>query len=396
MLKKFKKFKKSQKPRKPKLEAVKSPRPKFGASIKVVGVGGSGSNAIDYMVKSGVSGVDFIVVDCDAQDLYHSKAEKKIHIGKNLTHGLGAGTYPHIGRQAAEENKDELQDVLKGADLVFITCGLGGGTGTGASRVIAEIARNRGSLTIAVVTTPFSFEGAPRMKVAEEGLKSFAEVVDTAIVIPNDRLLETSNKKTTLADAFALSNEVLKNAVQGISDLITKPGIINVDFADIKAIIAEPSFQAKLPVIGIGRASGANRAVEAAKKAINSPLLGIPISGAGSILFAVAFRENLTLSEVNEAAKVITGSADPEAKIIFGVFKDENLKRKEINITLIAAGFIDQSSKTISEERTDVNEVERNSSVNDFDEGNISIPTFFRKKIFHVLRTKSKNQKDHS
>ncbi len=320
---------------------------KFGARIKVVGVGGSGGNAIDHMINSGVSGVDFVAVNCDVQDLHHSKAGSKIHIGKNLTKGLGAGMNPEIGRQAAEETKNEIQDALKGADIVFITCGLGGGTGTGASPIVAEAARSQGSLTLAVVTRPFSFEGAERARIAEEGLKNLLEIVDTVIVIPNDRLLEIAGGKTTLVQAFALCDDVLKNAVQGISELIVKPGIINVDFADVKTIMAE----AGPAIMGIGMASGENRAVEAAKKAISSPLLDISIDGARGILFAVAGGDDMTLFEISEAAKIITASADPQAKIIFGAFRDENLNKGMIKIIVIAAGFENEGSNIITKER---------------------------------------------
>ncbi|MDP3043358.1 MAG: cell division protein FtsZ [bacterium] len=314
-----------------------NPEMRFGANIKVVGVGGSGGNAIDHMINSGVSGVDFIAVNCDMQDLHRNQADKKIHIGKNFTKGLGAGMNPEIGCRAAKGTKSEIQDALKGADLVFITCGLGGGTGTGASPIIAETAKNQGSLSIAVVTKPFSFEGAQRARIAEDGLERLINAVDTVIVIPNNRLLALSNKNTTLKNTFALCDDVLKNAIQGISELILKPGIINVDFADIRTIMAE----AGLAIIGIGQATGDTRAVEAAKKAISSPLLDISIDGAQGILFAAAGGVDLTLSEINEAAKIITASADPDAKIIFGAIYDKSVPEGAIKITVIAAGFKD-------------------------------------------------------
>lgn len=322
-------------------------RVKFGACLKVVGVGGSGGNAVDHMINSGVRGVDFIAVNCDVQDLRYNQADKKIHIGKNLTKGLGAGMNPEIGCRAAEETKSEIQDALKGADLVFITCGLGGGTGTGASPVVAEVAKQQGILTIAVVTKPFSFEGAKRAKLAAEGLERLIEVVDTVIVIPNDRLLEISNQETTLKSAFAMGDDVLKNAVQGISELIVKPGIINLDLADVRTIMAE----AGLAMMGIGQAIGDQRAVEAARKAISSPLLDISIAGAKGILFAVTGGDDLTLHEINEAAKVITDSADPEAKIIFGAFHDETLNKGELKITVIAAGFPNPGPNIITSTR---------------------------------------------
>lgn len=320
---------------------------KFGARIKVVGVGGSGSNAVDHMINSGMRGVDFICVNCDTQDLHYNKAEKKIHIGKNLTRGLGAGMNPEVGRKAAEETKSEIQDGLKGADMVFITCGLGGGTGTGAAPIIAEAARAQGALTLAVVTKPFSFEGAERSRIAEDGLRELIGVVDTVIVIPNDRLLEISDKKTTLQNAFALCDDVLKNAVQGISELIVMPGIINLDFADVKTIMGD----AGPAIMGIGSAQGDERAVEAARKAISSPLLDISIDGARGILFAVAGGEDLTLHEINEAAKIITESADPQAKIIFGAFRDDTINKGSVKITVIAAGFSNPGPNIIASPR---------------------------------------------
>ncbi len=320
---------------------------KFGARIKVVGVGGSGSNAVDHMINSGMRGVDFICVNCDTQDLHYNKAEKKIHIGKNLTRGLGAGMNPEVGRKAAEETKSEIQDGLKGADMVFITCGLGGGTGTGAAPIVAEAARAQGALTLAVVTKPFSFEGAERSRIAEDGLRELIGVVDTVIVIPNDRLLEISDKKTTLQNAFALCDDVLKNTVQGISELIVMPGIINLDFADVKTIMGD----AGPAIVGIGSAQGDERAVEAARKAISSPLLDISIDGARGILFAVAGGEDLTLHEINEAAKIITESADPQAKIIFGAFHDDTISKGSIKITVIAAGFSNPGLNIIASSR---------------------------------------------
>ena len=357
-----------------------------GARIKVVGVGGSGGNAIDHMINSGVSGVDFIAVNCDVQDLHHSKADKKIHIGKNLTKGLGAGMDPEIGCRAAKETKGEIQDALKGTDLVFITCGLGGGTGTGAAPIIAEVAKNQGSLSIAVVTKPFSFEGAKRAKIAQDGLEQLIEAVDTVIVISNDRLLEISDQKTTLKNAFALCDDVLKNAVQGISELIIKPGIINLDFADVRTIMAE----AGPAIMGIGQATGDQRAVEAAIKAISSPLLDISIEGAKGILFAVAGGEDLTLHEIDEAAKIITESVDPEAKIIFGAFHDETLNKGELKITVIAAGFSNPGPNILASVRsrsTKTKSPARDSSEDDREESDIisdedmSIPAFIRKKM---------------
>jgi cell division protein FtsZ len=309
------------------------------ARIKVVGVGGSGNHAVSRMVEANLRGIDFIVVNTDAQDLHHCKVSEKIHIGKNLTRGLGAGMNPDIGRQAAEENKDEIQDALKNSDMVFITCGLGGGTGTGAAPIIAEAAKEAGALTVAVITKPFSFEGLQRKKIAEEGLESLKNQVDTIITIPNDKLLQVIEKKTLLLDSFKIVDDVLRQGVQGISDLITIPGIVNVDFADVKSIMQNtgPS------LMGIGRSTGENRAVEAAKQAINSPLLELSINGAKGVLFNISGGQDLTMMEVNEAASVITDSIDPDAKVIFGAITDESLRKGEIKITVIAAGFEEQS-----------------------------------------------------
>jgi cell division protein FtsZ len=318
---------------KPKVEAF--------ARIKVIGVGGSGLNAIDHMIESKMTGVDFIAVNTDAQDLHHSLAEKKVHIGKNLTRGLGAGMNPEIGRQASEENRDELQEVLKGADMVFVTCGFGGGTGTGAAPVVAKIAKEQGALTIGVVTKPFSFEGQARMRLADEGLAQLRDAVDAMIVIPNEKILGVIQKDTTFLSAFAMCDEVLKQAVEGISDLITMPGIINVDFADVRAILQN----AGSALMGIGTAIGEKRAEEAAMMAINSPLLDVSIVGARGVLFAVAGGPDMTMMEVQEAAKVITNSIDVDAKVIFGAIKDDRLKKNELKVTVIASGFPDSGNE---------------------------------------------------
>lgn len=310
------------------------------ARIKVVGVGGSGNHAISRMLEANLKGIDFIAINTDAQDLHHCKVSEKIHIGKNLTRGLGAGMNPDIGRQAAEENKDEIQDALKNADMVFVTCGLGGGTGTGAAPIIAEVAKEAGALTVAVVTKPFSFEGLQRRKIAEEGLENLKAQVDTIITIPNDKLLQVIDKKTLLLDSFKIVDDILKQGVQGISDLITIPGIVNVDFADVKAIMENTGSS----LMGIGKASGENRAVEAAKQAINSPLLELSIDGARGVLFNISGGSDLTMMEVSEAANVITESIDSEAKVIFGAITDENLKKGEIKITVIATGFTGKES----------------------------------------------------
>ena len=313
------------------------------ARIKVLGVGGSGRNAVNHMINSKVRGVEFVIMNTDVQDLHNSLTRKKIHIGKNLTKGLGSGMNPEIGRKAAEETKEEIQDVIKGADMVFIASGMGGGTGTGASPVVAKMAKELGALTVAVVTKPFGFEGSQRMRVAEEGLRELSKEVDALIVIPNDRILSTVSKETTIKEAFAICDDILRQAVEGISDLITTPGIINVDFADIRAIMENTGSA----LMGIGTASGEKRAEKAAMMAINSPLLELSINGAKGVLFAVAGGEDVTMHEISDAAKIITDSVDKEAKIIFGTIKDDKLKKGEIKITVIASGFQDNGPKKL-------------------------------------------------
>jgi cell division protein FtsZ len=305
------------------------------ARIKVIGVGGSGKNALNHMINSKVKGVEFIVMNTDVQDIHHSSAEKKIHIGKNLTKGLGAGMNPEIGKRAAEETKAEIQDVIKGADMVFIACGMGGGTGTGAAPIIAQAAKEQGILTVAVVTKPFSFEGNQRMRLAETGCRELEAEVDAILIIPNDRLLAISGKDVGFRDAFALCDEVLKQAVEGISELITTPGIINVDFADIKAVMSD----AGSALMGVGLGAGEDRAKKAALEAINSPLLDLSISGAKGVLFAISGGDDLTIHEIQEAAQVITESIDKDAKVIFGTIRDEKLKKGEMKVTVIATGF---------------------------------------------------------
>ncbi|MEK7575074.1 MAG: cell division protein FtsZ [Patescibacteria group bacterium] len=305
------------------------------ARIKVLGVGGSGKNAINHMINSKVKGVEFIAVNTDAQDLHNTLAKKKIHIGKNLTRGLGTGMNPELGKRAVEETKEEIQEAIKGADMVFIAGGMGGGTCTGASPVVAKTAKEMGALTVAVVTKPFFFEGSQRMRMAEQGLEELRKSVDAIIIIPNDRLLSTISKETTARAAFAMCDEILKQAVEGISDLITTPGVINIDFADIRAIMEN----AGSALMGIGSASGEKRAEEAAKNAINSPLLELSIHGAKGVLFSIAGGDDLTMFEIQDAAKVITESIDPNAKVIFGTVRDEKLKKGEVKITVIASGF---------------------------------------------------------
>jgi cell division protein FtsZ len=311
------------------------------ARIKVIGIGGSGGNALNHMIAEKVGGVEFIVMNTDTQDLHKSKADKKIHLGKNLTKGLGAGMNPEVGRKAADETKAEIQDVIKGSDMVFIACGMGGGTGTGAAPIVARAAKEQGILTVAVTTRPFFFEGQNRQKISMGGIKELEKEVDAIIVVPNDRLLSITDEETTFDTAFAMSDEVLRQAVEGISDLITTPGKINVDFADIKAVMSD----AGSALMGIGYASGDGRAEKAALEAINSPLLEVSITGAKGVLFAISGGSDLGIQEVNKAAKIITESIDKDAKVIFGTIRDEKLKKGEIKVTVIATGFPDNAPK---------------------------------------------------
>jgi len=305
------------------------------ARIRVVGIGGSGKNAVNHMIESKVRGVEFIAINADAQDLHRSLAKRKLHIGKNLTRGLGTGMNPELGKRAAEETRQEIQEALSGSDMVFITYGLGGGTGTGGGPIIAKIAKEVGALVIAVVTRPFSFEGSQRKDIAERGLAELKKEVDAFIVIPNDKLLAVVDTHTSAKNAFAMCDEILRQAVEGVSDIITTPGDINTDFNDIKTIMegAGPA------LMGIGIAEGDERAREAAHQAVNSPLLDISISGARGILFVVAGSDDLGIIEIQEAAKVISESVDKNAKIIFGIMRDEKLKKGQIRIIVIATGF---------------------------------------------------------
>lgn len=305
------------------------------AKIKVVGVGGGGTNAVTRMFNTKIKGVDFVSVNTDAQDLHHAQASLKIHIGKGVTRGLGTGMNPELGRQAAEEAREEIQDALKGSDLVFVTCGLGGGTGSGASSVVAEAAKDLGALVIGVITKPFTFEGVHRSRIAEEALVNLRSNVDALVVIPNDRIFNMISDDTSFVRSFEIVDDVLRQAVQGISDLITLPGIINVDFNDVKAIMQD----AGSALMGIGIASGEDRAKKAAQMAINSPLLEVSIEGAKGVLFNVSGGPDLGMMEINQAAQVITDSVDKDAKIIFGAVNDTRLKKGEIKITVIAAGF---------------------------------------------------------
>ncbi|HLR07853.1 MAG TPA: cell division protein FtsZ [Bacillota bacterium] len=304
------------------------------ATIKVIGVGGGGSNAVNRMIEHGVEGVEFIAVNTDAQALNLSKAEVKLQIGDKLTRGLGAGANPEVGKKAAEENNEQIQETLQGADMVFVTAGMGGGTGTGAAPIIAQVAKEQGALTVGVVTRPFSFEGKRRSSQANSGIDALKDNVDTLIVIPNDRLLEIVDKNTPMLEAFREADNVLRQGVQGISDLIAKPGLINVDFADVKTIMYDKGSA----LMGIGVATGETRAAEAAKKAISSPLLETSIDGAHGILMNITGGTNLSLFEVQEAADLVTSAADEEVNVIFGSVINENLK-DEIVVTVIATGF---------------------------------------------------------
>lgn len=321
------------------------------ASIKVCGIGGSGGNALSRMISARVRGVEFIAINTDAQALVNNPAPVKVQIGKDTTKGLGAGADIEVGRKSAEENKDEIYEVLKGSDMVFVTCGAGGGTGTGAAPLIAQIAKELGALTVAVVTKPFSFEGLRRKKIAELGIEELRDKVDTLITIPNDRLLQVIDKKTSLPDAFGIVDDILRQGVQGISDLITIPGIINVDFADVRTIMKD----AGSALMGIGRASGENRAIEAARQAIDSPLLELSIDGAMGILYNITGGPDMTMYEVEEASKAITEAAHPEANIIFGAIVDDAMSG-EIKITVIATGFESEITKPPAKRRPSVEE----------------------------------------
>jgi len=310
------------------------------AVIKVVGIGGGGVNAVNRMIEAGLKGVEFIAINTDAQALLMSDADVKLDVGRELTRGLGAGSNPEVGRQAAEEHRDELEEGLKGADMVFVTAGEGGGTGTGGAPIVAHIAKQLGALTIGVVTRPFKFEGRRRSTQAEEGVERLRAAVDTLIVIPNDRLLEISDPDTSVLEAFRLADDVLLQGVQGITDLITTPGLINTDFADVSAVMRD----AGSALMGIGKARGENRALEAARMAISSPLLEASIEGARGVRLTIAGGSDLGLYEVNEAAEIISAAADPDANIIFGAVIDDSLG-DEVKVTVIAAGFTRAQSR---------------------------------------------------
>jgi len=337
------------------------------AQIKVIGVGGGGSNAVNRMIAAGLRGVEFISVNTDAQALYLANSECKLQIGEKLTKGLGAGANPEIGAQAAEESREDIKQALKGADMVFVTAGMGGGTGTGAAPIIAEVARELGALTVGVVTKPFTFEGRRRAATAEKGISLLKEKVDTLITIPNDRLLQVVDKRTPILEAFRIADDVLRQGVQGISDLIAVPGLINLDFADVKTIMRETG----AALMGIGVGTGDNRTVEAAKKAIASPLLETSIDGARGVLLNITGGVNLSLFEVNEAADIVAEAADPDANIIFGAVIDESLD-DEVRITVIATGFDHRAS----ERKQIIEELAQRS----FSSDDIDIPAFLRRK----------------
>lgn len=336
------------------------------ADIKVIGVGGGGGNAVNRMIQAELQGVDFLVVNTDVQSLNLSQAEHKIQIGSKLTKGLGAGADPDIGKKAAEESREELMQALAGADMVFVTAGMGGGTGTGGAPVVAEVAKEIGALTVGVVTRPFTFEGRKRANQAEDGIQELRSKVDTLITIPNDRLLQVVDKSTSINEAFRIADDVLRQGVQGISDLIAVPGLINLDFADVKTIMSETG----TALMGIGSAKGENRAVEAAKIAISSPLLETSVEGARGVLLNITGGPDLGLFEVNEAAEIISQAADPGAHIIFGAVIDGELE-EEIRVTVIATGF------------DSVNNEEKENTVVDlhsFTSDDLDIPAFLRKR----------------
>lgn len=347
------------------------------ALLKVVGVGGGGSNAINRMIEAGIGAVEFIAVNTDAQALAFSNAPVRVRIGTGTTRGLGSGGDPTTGAKAAEESRDELRSVLEGADMVFVTAGLGGGTGTGAAPLVSQIAHELGALTVAVVTLPFTFEGARRARVAEEGLKKLREQVDTLIVIKNDRLLQLVDRHAPLQQAFAVADDILRQGIQGISDLITVPGLINMDFADVRAIMANGG----AALMAVGRASGEERALAAAQQAITSPLLDITISGAKGVLFNVRGGEDLGLFEVHQAAELIRQTAAPEANMIFGAVIDEKMK-DQIQITVIATGF-DEEGASPAPRRvvTPTGEAKKEEAPRrPFDNADLDIPAFLRRR----------------
>ncbi|WP_425807065.1 cell division protein FtsZ [Desulfitobacterium sp. Sab5] len=344
------------------------------AGIKVIGVGGGGNNAVNRMITAGLKGVDFVSVNTDAQALNLARAAEKVQIGSKLTKGLGAGANPEIGAKAAEESREDLVETLKGVDMVFVTAGMGGGTGTGAAPVVAEVAKELGALTVGVVTRPFTFEGRKRAMQAEKGIAELKGKVDTLITIPNDRLLQVVDKNTTMTEAFRIADDVLRQGVQGISDLIAVPGLINLDFADVKTIMRNTGSA----LMGIGQATGENRAIDAARKAISSPLLETSIEGAKGVLLNITGGTNLTLFEVNEASAIIEEAADPEANIIFGAVIDESMK-EEVRVTVIATGF-DQPQNTFVKTGTASEQVIRPVAAAAAASEDLDIPEFLRRR----------------
>ena len=362
------------------------------ATIKVIGVGGAGNNAVNRMIDAGIKGVDFIAVNTDRQALQQSKANTKIQIGEKITRGLGAGANPDIGAQSAEESKSEVAEILRGADMVFVTAGMGGGTGTGAAPIVASTAKEMGILTIGVVTKPFTFEGKKRLSQAERGIESLKGKVDTLVVIPNDKLLQIIDRKTSIIEAFKMADDVLRQGVQGISDLIAVPGLVNLDFADVKTIMLNQG----MAHMGVGRASGENRAEDAAKEAIQSPLLETSIEGAKGVIINITGGEDLGLHEVNTAAELVQRSVDPEANIIFGTVTDPSMQ-DEIQITVIATGF-EKPENNISSIGVDnivsktwekkINSIPSSSDVSS-SQNDLDIPPFLRKN-------RNKNNRKHS
>jgi cell division protein FtsZ len=369
---------------KPKLKTLEiTPEITPVANIKVVGVGGGGGNAVNRMVKSGLKGIEFISINTDAQALYHSDAPIKINIGKATTRGLGAGSNPDIGRQAAEESMEEIKEAIAGSDMIFITCGLGGGTGTGGAPAIAAAAKEMGILTVAVVTKPFSFEGHRRKTQGDEGLENLKNKVDTLITIPNDRILSIIDKKTPLNDAFTVVDDVLRQGVQGIADLITVHGMINVDFADVKTVMEN----AGSALMGIGYGTGENRAVDAAKAAIESPLLELSIDGAKGVLFNITGGNDMSMFEVDEAARIITEAADPDANIIFGAVINDSYTG-EVKVTVVATGFDYKQNDNLLRQQHSAFSFKRPASSNQSDpmpikqtENELDIPAFIRQKM---------------
>jgi cell division protein FtsZ len=346
------------------------------AVIKVVGVGGGGSNAVNRMIEAGLRGCEFIAVNTDAQALLMSEADQKLHIGTRTSRGLGAGADPQIGEEAAAESRDEIKETLKGSDMVFITAGEGGGTGTGGAPIIGQVAHELGALTVGVVTRPFGFEGRKRAEQAQTGIKNLREEVDTLIVIPNDRLLQVVEKRTSVMEAFRMADDVLRQGVQGITDLITIPGLVNLDFADVRTIMND----AGSALMGIGEADGENRAAEAARVAVSSPLLEASVEGATGILLNITGGSDLGLFEVNEAAEVVTGAADPNANVIFGAVIDENLAGN-VRVTVIATGF-DRSLRRERRERV-TDEPEREPATSERFEvpaDVLEVPSFLRRR----------------